>query len=711
MSATEKDLLQQIDTLKKMLADSNKKLEATTKKLTESQKEVKALKLQVAARDAAAPSIYNTLSQIIDLWKRRGDDLPQVLTDEFNAICAQLPGEFENSTYGHILQRLAFHQSEKTGRAGKDKAAVEAKKARDAFEAEQKEQIRTIAVRAKRFAKTMEPVADAAVVHAANKPDDALAQAGARISLAAQPPEPEYPAPAKSPGRQAVIADNEDSPHEFKFEVRCPHCGSRHIVQGQENRLKLRSLISLLEKIEGMECFRSQNIYCHDCHKAAQITSAESLPLTPAGTLSHQLVAELAVTHANGTPLHLLQKQYFPDDAQLGKETIGKNINRWIETYLKPLYCELKHWLGKRKILVIDETLMAVLQSRGLGVCEPPAPEDLRSKDYVVAVRTPQVSAQQAILYEYCGGRSYEDISAVLNDLHPQTLITDAYRVYDTYCAEHGIRHQNCLVHLRRCILDAVKIDKLEKYLFEDGSKSNDAVAKIVDGLGKNGIVYWLVLVLQALSKIYGFERSLKRRADEKDEAYLERVRKCRRSNAKPLMQAIDTIMRKMAETHTEKHGQTYRAVNASSLADAAVCYYMNHAKQFHLFVEDPEVSPDSNAVEQSVRAVAKYRSAIGFKQSQDYAENLCILLSLVETARLNGIADPVQWLTGYSEAFYRYRVSKTLEARIEEVGEDNLAEALDPKVMEFSPGSEVGFDRSVFLRQLVGESRQQLHS
>ena len=134
----------------------------------------------------------------------------------------------------------------------------------------------------------------------------------------------------------------------------------------------------------------------------------------------------------------------------------------------------------------------------------------------------------------------------------------------------------------------------------------------------------------------------------------------------------------------------------------------MNHAEQFHLFAEDPEVSPDSNAVEQSVRAVAKYRSAIGFKQSQDYTENICILLSLVETAKLNGIADPVQWLTGYSETFYRYRVSKTLEARIEETGKDNLAEALDPKVMEFAPDSAVGFDLSGFLQQLVGEPRHQ---
>lgn len=59
--------------------------------------------------------------------------------------------------------------------------------------------------------------------------------------------------------------------------------------------------------------------------------------------------------------------------------------------------------------------------------------------------------------------------------------------------------------------------------------------------------------------------------------------------------------------------------------------------------------------------------SATDFKQSRDRTENLCILMSLYETAKANNIRDIPAWLLACGRAYYLYRANRTLTRRMQE--------------------------------------------
>ena len=114
----------------------------------------------------------------------------------------------------------------------------------------------------------------------------------------------------------------------------------------------------------------------------------------------------------------------------------------------------------------------------------------------------------------------------------------------------------------------------------------------------------------------------------------------------------------------------------------------MNHRANFREFLDDPKIPLDSNAVESSIRAVAVLRKASDFKQSVEYTESLCTLLSLTETAKLNNLKNPIAWLTDYAKAFFLYRASKTLTHEVNQHGR-----SLGSKLLKFNEDEAEGFD------------------
>lgn len=118
----------------------------------------------------------------------------------------------------------------------------------------------------------------------------------------------------------------------------------------------------------------------------------------------------------------------------------------------------------------------------------------------------------------------------------------------------------------------------------------------------KGASAFLLCSVLSAFSKIYGNEASLIRKDGENREEFLTRVKKSRQSYAKPLMKNIDIIMCELAkkETKTNSAG-VFESADKTKQIGFIVAYYMNRRDSFHVFLEDPEVPSDSNAVERTI--------------------------------------------------------------------------------------------------------------
>ena len=279
-------------------------------------------------------------------------------------------------------------------------------------------------------------------------------------------------------------------------------------------------------------------------------------------------------------------------------------------------------------------------------------------------------------------------------------LVTDGYVSYASYCK--GLERptpQCCLVHLRRLILDALAIPKMNKELF--GDEVDKAVEKAKNHFTKGTSAFLLCSVLSAFSKIYGNEASLIQKDGESREEFLARVNKSRQSYAKPLMKNIDTILCELAkkETQTNSAG-VFESADKTKQIGSTVAYYMNRRDSFHVFLEDPEVPTDSNAVERAIRPLTVLRKATDFKQSRDRTESLCILMSLYETAKANNIRDIPAWLLACGRAYYLYRANRTLTRRMQEGLKAGLDkdELLDARITSFTDDAGDGFDWTPYL-------------
>lgn len=525
-------------------------------------------------------------------------------------------------------------------------------------------------------------IAGDAVKKIAESDASAVAQAAADAVSYQDPDIPEFER-KKSTGRKAVNG-LEAQPLTKEQEEKNSFVCCKENVSFSEGMIKesvLRTLRNTLLNAVTTITTRYQLGRCNKCGRIHVRYFDGDLPVTPASTMGQSVAVTAGVLNASGIPLNKIQQIMFAKEDKLGNETLGRSIHILCQETFKPLYLETIKALGRQHTLLADETTIKILQSQGKGICEPQ--EETRQTDYLAAIRSGYASDKPAVIFSHLGGRGKDGIHAELAKYQPQVWVTDGYAAYDSYCDAHNIRHQCCLTHWRRDLLDAVDIDSLCKSLRCESHE--EGVGKAVKELKNDPDIYYLCCVIKAISKIYGYEKTVIRKPGQSRESYLADVLKNRQTHARVLMEKIDVIMEALAAKHADQRGGKYIAKTRNNLIGKAVVYYMNHRNNFKLFLEDPEIPLDSNGVEASIRAVAVLRKACDFKQSVEYTESLCILLSLVETAKLNGIDDPIEWLLSYAGAYYQHRASNTLTYAEGDVN-------LDAKLMEFAPDSGEGF-------------------
>ena len=539
---------------------------------------------------------------------------------------------------------------------------------------------RNVTVRAEKMGNVID-VAGRGVCQVAEQSDDvALKHAAALAHYPA--PEREQSCAKVSPGRQSLPFDaNEVETADPK--LRCS-CGHSDFVFGAVSQSALRTAQDLLHAAVDTVGSRYQQARCEHCGRVHLIYLDGDVPVTPTSTMGQSAAIAAAAMHATGIPLHKVQKFIFDNDARLGNETLGRNIHHLCVDTFKPLENALIATLSRQHAVLADETTMKVLQSQGKGICEPT--EHTRQTDYLAAVCSAGYEQQRCVLFSHLGGRGNSVIHENLKAYRPEVMVTDAYAAYDSYCEQTGIRHQCCLAHLRRELLDAINIDTLIKSL---KCKTQDqAVDRVVREIRNDASIYNLCCVIQGISKIYGYEKQVQRQGYQTDEAYFDAVLQNRKQHAQPLMKSIDAVMSALSEKYTSAQGGRYVKGARDDQLSKAVTYYMNHRENFQLFLDDGRIPLDTNAVEASIRAVAVWRKACDHKQSVEYTESFCTLMSLTETAKANGIDNVIEWLTQYAKAYYLHRASNTLTHEVNVNGR-----SMDSKLMAFNKGSEEGFD------------------
>jgi transposase len=217
---------------------------------------------------------------------------------------------------------------------------------------------------------------------------------------------------------------------------------------------------------------------------------------------------------------------------------------------------------------IVDAQTDNVLRSRVLAMDETPikAGHQGRAGPQKGKMKTgwfwPLYGDDDEVVFTYSNSRGRLHIEQVLNDQFSGTLISDGYAAYARYAAaQKGITHAQCWVHSRRCFVEAQK---------DHPEKATEA--------------------LQQIAKLYQIEDTIKEK-----ELTGEKKRQYRLDHAKPVVSGFFQWCRdQLAQGGLLPSEPLTKALN----------YVLSRETSLTVFLEDPDVQPDTNHLERALRPI-----------------------------------------------------------------------------------------------------------
>lgn len=298
------------------------------------------------------------------------------------------------------------------------------------------------------------------------------------------------------------------------------------------------------------------------------------------------LLAQVVIAkHDDHLPLYRQTEIY----ARSGVHIPRSSMAQWIGisgVRLTPLAQALREYILSQDVIHADETPVSLL-APGRGKTK---------KAYVWVYRTTNFVAQRAVLFDFAASRAGEHARRVLQGFGG-TLVTDDYAGYHALQAQ-GITAAFCMAHARRKLFEAHELN---------GSQiAGQAVALI--------------------AKLYEVEREAR---EFEPEARLL----LRQQRSRPI---ADTL-------HTWLSEQRQKLANADATAKA-IDYSLSNWRALTRYLDDGNVPIDNNAAENAVRPLVVGRKNWLFVGSQQAGERAAVVMSLIESAKLNG-HDPWAYL------------------------------------------------------------------
>ena len=272
---------------------------------------------------------------------------------------------------------------------------------------------------------------------------------------------------------------------------------------------------------------------------------------------------------------------------------------------MTPLYEAHKRFVLSCPVLHADETPVAML--------DPGAGKTKRA--YVWAYARGAFDALPGVAYDFCLGRGAKYPAAFLHGWSG-TLVRDEFKGYDSVLKPEGRTAAGCLAHARRKFDELIKVNQSPVAL--------QAVQRIA----------WLY-------RIEAEARDL----PDKDRLAL------RQAQAQPHWDALHAWLRL----------ERQRVPDGSAIA-GAIDYSLNHWAALTANLHDGRVPVDNNHIENLMRPWAMGRKAWLFAGSELAGQRAAIVMSLVQSARLNG-HDPWVYLKDVLTRLPTY-----MNSRIEEL-------------------------------------------
>ncbi len=335
---------------------------------------------------------------------------------------------------------------------------------------------------------------------------------------------------------------------------------------------------------------------CRSCDDVVVVAPAPDRPVE-GGMPTEALVAHVVVSKfADAQPLYRQVQILSRQGMVLDRSTLANWVGRacW---WLQPLYDLLVSTMLASPKVFADETTLPVLEP-GRGRTKTG-----RLWCYAVDDRPWCGPGHPIAVYAYSGDRKDERPATYLANFRG-VLQVDGYDGFKRMAeARADVTLAFCWAHTRR-----------KFYEFWVSTKSPLAAE-----------------VLARIRELYAIEAEIRGQSAE----HRKRIRDER---SRPIAEAL----------HTWLHQHVDRVSGVTDLAKA-IRYTLKHWPGLVLFLDDGRIELDTNVVERAIRPSVLTRKNALFAGSDGGARHWALAMTLIQTAKLNGI-DPQAWLTDVLE-------------------------------------------------------------
>ena len=352
--------------------------------------------------------------------------------------------------------------------------------------------------------------------------------------------------------------------------------------------------------------------------------------LIPKSNATAGLLAHIAVSKfADGLPLYRQQKIFDRLGIELSRATMAK----WMVK--SALHCDglvnlLQDQIRGGPLIGIDESPLQVLNEAG---------RDNTTKSYMWVFRGGEPD-RATLLYQYQRTRSGRVALEFLGDYHGY-IQSDDFSGYDHLDQNPNIVHLGCWAHARRKFVKVAKVRKKHRSKRVNPKSLADEA-------------------LDYIGNLYQVEKQAQRQQ-------LDAVQICqlRQEKAKPILDKF-------------KHWLDIKQpqVAPKGLLGQAIRYTLANWEKLTIYLEDGQLRPDNNLVENAIRPFVVGRKNWLFAGSPDGAKASATFFTLIETAKANGL-EPY--------AYLRHVFDKLPLAETEKDLEDLLPQNIDPNSIAIS--------------------------
>ncbi|XOB90943.1 IS66 family transposase [Pseudomonadota bacterium 24LQ007] len=274
---------------------------------------------------------------------------------------------------------------------------------------------------------------------------------------------------------------------------------------------------------------------------------------------------------------------------------------------------------------IVDAQTDNVLRSRVLAMDETPikAGHQGRAGPQKGKMKSgwfwPLYGDADEVVFTYSNSRGRAHIEEVLSESFSGTLISDGYAAYARYAAaQENVTHAQCWVHSRRYFIEAQK----------------DHPEIVTDAL-------------QQIATVYRNEEAIKTQG-----LTGEKKRQYRLDHSKPVVSDFFQWCRdQLAQGVLVPSDSLTKALN----------YVLSREASLTVFLEDPDVQPDTNHLERALRPIPMGKKNWMFCWTELGAEHLGVIQSLISTCKLHGI-NPYTYLVDVLQRISQHPASKVAD-------------------------------------------------